>query len=212
MSALIVSTGLAQSMHPVMILSSMFLVLLHKSAAFSQVQFPPKMNIGGGAVTVRCHHLTVVSRCPARYGCHPFDIAFQINISQIHTILQFRIMDYGMERCALALRLPAPEDNQDWTLGDDDGNAHLEVCALNVSQPLNPRALSWANRPRCRDHVGTLVAGSDGEARFPHFPCSWGSLHTYEISCASDAPDCALDVWANRNGTWGVFMYQFQTI
>lgn len=130
--------------------------------------------------------------------------------SNVHTILQFRAMDYGMERCALALRLPSDRDKQDWAPGN--GPVSVDVCALGVDRPLDPRALSWASRPSCREPFGTLTAGPGEETRLPAFPCSWGTLYTYEVACASESPDCQLDVWANRNGTWGIFMYQFQTI
>lgn len=122
---------------------------------------------------------------------------------QVHTILQFRAMDYGMERCALALRLPSDRDKQDWAPGN--GPVSVDVCALGVDRPLDPRALSWASRPSCREPFGTLTAGPGEETRLPAFPCSWGTLYTYEVACASESPDCQLDVWANRNGTWGKF-------
>ncbi|KAF9809791.1 hypothetical protein IEO21_07266 [Rhodonia placenta] len=120
--------------------------------------------------------------------------------SNVHTILQFRAMDYGMERCALALRLPSDRDKQDWAPGN--GPVSVDVCALGVDRPLDPRALSWASRPSCREPFGTLTAGPGEETRLPAFPCSWGTLYTYEVACASESPDCQLDVWANRNGTW----------
>ncbi|KZT04283.1 uncharacterized protein LAESUDRAFT_682844 [Laetiporus sulphureus 93-53] len=141
----------------------------------------------------------------------PLDRHLQVS-STIHTILQFRTMDYGMESCALALRLPSPEDSESLQLAEGARDVHLDVCALDVSRQLKPRSLSWATRPRCQTHVGTLVAGPGEEVRFPEFPCSWGSLHTYEISCSADSPDCLVDVWATRNGTWGIFMYQYQTV
>lgn len=112
-------------------------------------------------------------------------------------------MDFGMERCALTLRLPSASDQQPFTLLPPSGHAQLDICALDAARPLTPRSLSWATRPACMEHVGTLSAGPGEEVRFAEFPCSWGSLHTYEVSCAPDAPDCELDVWASRNGTWG---------
>ncbi|CCL98203.1 uncharacterized protein FIBRA_00197 [Fibroporia radiculosa] len=132
--------------------------------------------------------------------------------NDLHTILQFRTMDYGMERCQLALRIPSSMDQQDFTLNDSSGRARLDVCILDATAPLNPRTVSWANRPQCSGTARTLVAGPGEEARLAEFPCPWGSLHTYEVSCAGDASQCEIDVWANRNGTWGIFMYQHQSI
>ncbi|TFY61698.1 hypothetical protein EVJ58_g4354 [Rhodofomes roseus] len=123
----------------------------------------------------------------------------------MHTVLQFRVMDYGMERCALALRLPFIESNTSKPVD-------LDICALDVSRQLNLRTLSWSTRPPCKNLVGTLRGGAGEEVRLPEFSCKWGELYTYEVSCAAESPACDVDVWADRNGTWGVFMYQFQTV
>ncbi|KAH9838985.1 uncharacterized protein C8Q71DRAFT_703475, partial [Rhodofomes roseus] len=114
----------------------------------------------------------------------------------MHTVLQFRVMDYGMERCALALRLPFIESNTSKPVD-------LDICALDVSRQLNPRTLSWSTRPPCKNLVGTLRGGAGEEVRLPEFSCKWGELYTYEVSCAAESPACDVDVWADRNGTWG---------
>ena len=120
-------------------------------------------------------------------------------LSQTHTVLQFRTMDFGMERCALALRLPI--------VGDSDVSSSnttiLDICKLDAPRLLAPRALSWATRPGCQKDVGTLVGRPGEEVQLPDFPCPWGSLHTYEVECASDAPECNIDVWSNQNEPWG---------
>ncbi|KAH9932590.1 uncharacterized protein B0H18DRAFT_986385 [Fomitopsis serialis] len=100
----------------------------------------------------------------------------------MHTILQFRVMDYGMER-----------------------PVSLDLCAVDVSHQIDPLTLSWSTRPPCRSVVGTLHGSGGEEVRLPEFSCKWGSLYTYEVSCA------AIRLRA-MNGTWGVFMYQFQTV
>lgn len=117
---------------------------------------------------------------------------------QYHTILQFRVMDYGMERCALALRLPSGEEGS-------SKSADIELSVLDVSRPLDPSSISWSSRPPRRNVVGTLRASADEEVRLPEFPCKWGSLYAFEASCAPDSPACDVDVWADRNGTWGTY-------
>ncbi|EPS93648.1 hypothetical protein FOMPIDRAFT_1026461 [Fomitopsis schrenkii] len=134
----------------------------------------------------------------------PLDRHLRVS-STYHTILQFRVMDYGMERCALALRLPSNEDG-------DPKSADIELSVLDVSPQLDPSTISWSSRPASRNVVGTLRASSGEEVRLPEFPCRWGSLYAFEVSCAPGSPTCDVDVWADRDGTWGVFMYQFQTI
>jgi len=135
----------------------------------------------------------------------PLDRHLRVSAT-MHTILQFRVMDYGMERCALALRLPSRSDS------DKPDTVSLDLCALDVPRQLDPHTLSWSTRPPCRSVVGTLRGSGGEEVRLPEFSCKWGSLYTYEVSCAPESPLCDVDVWADRNGTWGVFMYQFQTV
>ena len=107
-------------------------------------------------------------------------------------------MDYGMERCALALRLPSGVE-------DDSKTAEIELSLLDVSRPLDPSVISWSSRPLRRNIVGTLRASAGEEVRLPEFPCKWGALYAFEASCASDSTACDVDVWADRNGTWGTY-------
>ncbi len=110
-----------------------------------------------------------------------------------------------MEKCQLALRLPALDDElPDPFLfeGDDSGVAMLDVCELDASNLLNLPSLTWSNRPACQKRVGTFAASPGKEVRLQDFPCNWGTLHSYEISCATPS-NCMVDVWSNQNTTWG---------
>jgi hypothetical protein len=114
-------------------------------------------------------------------------------------VLQFRAMDFGMERCALVLRLP-PLNESVWS---GTNTTILDVCALDAAHLLDARVISWARRPDCRKHVGTFIPLADGEVQLPDFPCPWGSLHTYEVACTSNALDCSMDVWSTQHAPWG---------
>ena len=113
-----------------------------------------------------------------------------------------------MERCQLALRLPT----LDATLPDpyrfygDSDTVLVEVCESPTSDRLLDLAmLSWASRPQCRAHVGTFAATPGREVTLSEFPCKWGEVRTFEMSCASQNPDCVVDVWSSQNETWGRF-------
>ncbi|OBZ75136.1 hypothetical protein A0H81_04834 [Grifola frondosa] len=132
----------------------------------------------------------------------------------ILTILQFRTVDVDTDHCALALLIPPTDDDSPQTDGDARG-IQLDVCALDNSHPLDVRTLSWANRPHCRTHIGTLPVRTGEEVRLPEFPCTRASVHTFEISCAPSSPGCTLDLLGIRstlNTTLGVFMRQLQAI
>ena len=121
---------------------------------------------------------------------------------QKHTILQFRAIDFGMESCELRLQLPALDDKtQDPFVFE--GEVLLDVCELEADELLDVPKVSWATRPRCRQQVGTFAATPGSDVSLPQFPCKWGTLHTFEISCSPRTPNCQLDVWATQNALWG---------
>ncbi|KAH9943880.1 hypothetical protein B0H21DRAFT_471993 [Amylocystis lapponica] len=131
--------------------------------------------------------------------------------SQTHTIAQFRAVDFGMEECSLVLRLPASDERVE---GDRpfvlNESSRLQVCTLDAPRLIDVRGLSWRTRPACAKPLESITAQS-GEEVVARFPCPWGSLHTFELGCAEQS-ECLLDVWSTQNQTWGLYMYQHQTV
>ncbi|EPS99777.1 hypothetical protein FOMPIDRAFT_1123840, partial [Fomitopsis schrenkii] len=124
----------------------------------------------------------------------------------IHTIVQFRAMDYGMERCALAVRLPSAP-SQEWGHNQSAVVAYgtITLCELDVppNRMLDTQTLSWANRPACQKSLGTSSVTLGEETSLHEFPCAWGTVPAFELSCAPETPDCSLDAWGGSNGQWG---------
>ncbi|KAH9850979.1 hypothetical protein C2E23DRAFT_833742 [Lenzites betulinus] len=122
-----------------------------------------------------------------------------------HTIAQFRTVDFGMEDCALVIRLPGENDtiegNEPFRL---DASSAFDVFRLDVSKPLDVRTLSYATRPRSREKVATVTPAAGEETQVTRFPCAWSTLHTFEVACADGVDDgCLVDVWSSQNTTWG---------
>ncbi|TCD71632.1 hypothetical protein EIP91_007379 [Steccherinum ochraceum] len=143
----------------------------------------------------------------------PPDLRLHVT-DDMHTIVQFRVIDYGMERCQFAIRLP-PRDVElpDPFVFPSGVNAlHLNICELDAPEQIDVFKLTYATRPRCAKPLGAVVVSPGGEAKLPEFPCKWSEHHAYEISCAEDSPACMLDVRATQYDTWGAFMYQYQTV
>lgn len=143
----------------------------------------------------------------------PPDRHLQVSNS-VRTLLQFRVLDFGMEKCTLALRLPALGDKLPHPYRLGDGSAQeisLHVCQLDYARTLSER-VTWNNKPRCLKGVTIMrgVAGTEVESE--PFSCASGSHLAYEISCTEDNPNCLVDVWSNQNATWGMFLYQYQTL
>ena len=123
---------------------------------------------------------------------------------KVHTIVQFRALDYGMERCALALRLPSSEPNHNSSsIATSSGT--FTICKLDVpaNRMLNMRTLYWDNRPACEKNLGTFSVIAGEEITLYEFSCAWGIVPAFELSCAPETPDCILDVWGGSNGEWG---------
>jgi len=130
----------------------------------------------------------------------------------IHTILQFHVLDYGMEKCALAVRLPKRGDvlPHPFSLPATGEVVRLDICELDVKRPLKERSISWSTRPTCVRKLGVIEGRIGEEVELEPFSCKSGSFLGYQVSCAEDS-GCNLDVWTNQNGTWGVFLNQYQT-
>ncbi|KAI0797351.1 hypothetical protein BC629DRAFT_1285868 [Irpex lacteus] len=134
---------------------------------------------------------------------------------QMHMIYQFRVIDYGMEECQLALRLPELDDDKlldPYVFRGDNNQVLLDVCELDAPKLIDIPKLSWSTRPSCKNHVGTFAARPGTERTLAKFPCETATVRSFQLSCAPQNRDCFIDVWSSQNQTWGVFMYQHQTV
>ncbi|KAI0089624.1 hypothetical protein BDY19DRAFT_993202 [Irpex rosettiformis] len=133
----------------------------------------------------------------------------------MHMIYQFRVIDYGMDECQLALRLPELDDSKlldPYVFRGDNNQALLDVCELDAPKLIDIPKLSWSSRPSCKQHVGTFDARPGIERTLAKFPCETATVRSFQLSCAPQNRDCFIDVWSSQNQTWGVFMYQHQTV
>ncbi|KAJ3574345.1 hypothetical protein NP233_g1830 [Leucocoprinus birnbaumii] len=133
----------------------------------------------------------------------------------INTIVQFHILDWGMEKCAITVRLPARDAvlPHEYELKDTRGTIRLDICELEATRPLNSLDLTWKKHPKCFEHVGTIDARVGEEVKLePFFDCQSGTFRAFEISCSPEMPDCGVNVWSNHNDTWGLYITQYQTV
>ncbi|KAF9228294.1 hypothetical protein BS17DRAFT_745630 [Gyrodon lividus] len=129
-----------------------------------------------------------------------------------NSILQFRTIDFGMERCSLVIGLPMGDNELEGnaTFGFQESST-LDVYRLNRLGSVEVRKLTWRSRPERQDIIGTVTPIAGQETIISWFPCKSGSLHTFEVAC-HEGSDCLVDVWSSQNKTWGVYLYQHQTI
>ncbi|KAI0370740.1 hypothetical protein BV20DRAFT_943374 [Pilatotrama ljubarskyi] len=128
------------------------------------------------------------------------------------TIAQFRTVDFGMEECSLVLRLPGPGDRiESEEPFQFNELSTFRVFRLDAQRALDVRTLTYNTLPPVEEEVGPVFARAGEDTQISRFPCRWGTLHTFQIACGRGS-DCLVDVWSSQNMTWGVYMYQHQTI
>ncbi|EJF62013.1 hypothetical protein DICSQDRAFT_136127 [Dichomitus squalens LYAD-421 SS1] len=130
----------------------------------------------------------------------------------VHTIAQFRALDFGMEECSVVIQLPGHGDRIE---GSEPFRFNqlsvFDVYRLNALKPLDVRKLSYSTKPPAQERVASLMAKGGEETLVTTFPCPWGTLHTFEVVCG-EGSDCLVDIWSSQNTTYGIYMYQHQTI
>ncbi|TFK24229.1 hypothetical protein FA15DRAFT_641384 [Coprinopsis marcescibilis] len=115
------------------------------------------------------------------------------------TIMQYRALDYGMERCTVVLSLPSHQ-----ILSQADPPKHsahtkgsiIDVWKLKASSRLDPLTVSWASRPARDDRLFSFtILPNVTSYESPEFFCRSGSLHSFEFGCADDSStaNCMLE-------------------
>ncbi|KAK0484358.1 hypothetical protein EDD18DRAFT_1197113 [Armillaria luteobubalina] len=127
---------------------------------------------------------------------------------EISTIAQFRVLDFGMENCTIAIATPSHSAYTDIISG---GAVSLDVWSIpHVKRKLNMKSVSYSSFSVTRSFLGSLLVSREGISQTPAFPCASGSYHTFEITCSQ--PGCNLDIVGIGNKASGLFMRQYQTI
>jgi hypothetical protein len=113
---------------------------------------------------------------------------------EVSTVAQFRIQDYGMEKCSVTLEVPAFNDTYRKASIWGFRNASIDVWALEGTAKLDFRNLSWRTKPRRRRHMGTISPSYNSTYELPEFRCISGTYQSVEVACASETPYCHVDV------------------
>jgi len=148
------------------------------------------------------------------YGFIPLENRRILVTSEISTVVQFRILDFGMESCSLAITIP--RSNKDFgpmiTSSSQNRTVNLDIWALPTKRKLDLRTLSWTTRPQPRVYIGALAVTYDDSHtdQTPRFACQSGSYQTFEIGCSS--ADCHMDIWSTGKAASGLYIYQYQTV
>ncbi|KAH9484722.1 hypothetical protein JR316_0001622 [Psilocybe cubensis] len=132
----------------------------------------------------------------------------------ISTIVQFRAIDFGMEKCELKLLIPANRNSSSGL------PFLLSIHRLETTQPINTKELSFHNSPRRLTAVANLeFFPNTGVAWQRTFHCAWDDILTFDIGCSDEvgfqSDACSLEWWQNKEEdkpTQGIFMVQHSTV
>jgi len=128
------------------------------------------------------------------------------------TVLQFRHLDYAMERCILNVTVPVQTEPLDAAENSRPASI-LDVWVLDSSLELSPYAL-WDRAPTRRARFTSLEVSPGSGIASEEFPCPSGQFSTFEITCAPQTPDCYVDFWQNRRApaVQGIFLTQSSSL
>ncbi|OSC98581.1 hypothetical protein PYCCODRAFT_1439091 [Trametes coccinea BRFM310] len=132
---------------------------------------------------------------------------------EIHTIVQYRAIDFGMEDCHLVFTLPplgVPLEKG--ASIEFNPSSRFDIFRLDSERPIDLHKLSYKTRPKVLEKVAAGVNPRvDEETLIHRFPCPRASLHVFEVACA-DGSDCMIDTWSSHNTSYGINVIQHQTI
>ncbi|KAJ7454052.1 hypothetical protein B0H11DRAFT_2070146 [Mycena galericulata] len=142
----------------------------------------------------------------------PDDRHFVVS-STISTLVHFRHVDYGMERCTLHIIVP------DRTMKHDPGtfigsSSILDVWVLDSASEISRNIPgSWDYAPPRRNMLTTISFLENMPFTSRQFLCRSGEFSTFEFTCSSESPECHVEFWQVKGFPLnGVYMVQHDSI
>ncbi|THU89927.1 hypothetical protein K435DRAFT_728711 [Dendrothele bispora CBS 962.96] len=136
--------------------------------------------------------------------------------SEVSTVTQYRIMDYGMESCKLVLDIPSGNlTDKDYAAlyGPlESQDIELDIWALDWGKHLDFSRLSWDSKPPRKNYVGRLVASYGRTDETEAFSCFSASYQTFEVTCAATSANCYVNAMRGGWERGPLYIIQSQTL
>ncbi|KAK7688221.1 hypothetical protein QCA50_008591 [Cerrena zonata] len=135
---------------------------------------------------------------PTKLGAvYPDDRRILIN-SKFATIVQFRNIDYAMERCVLNITMPQKTDTFDPAVTLLDPSL-VDIWTLDTPNELS-RYIDGATTyaPKRKELLTTLTFSETSPNTFGEFHCPSGQFTTLELTCSPLMANCNVDFWQDR--------------
>ncbi|KAI5114989.1 hypothetical protein M0805_007252, partial [Coniferiporia weirii] len=133
----------------------------------------------------------------------------------ITMVAQFRVHDYGMERCRVVSTIPTWEILQDrnQTLHLAGDTSRIEVWNVTATTELDERTLSWETKPPRDKVIATVGLEENSTHTSDEFWCGpSGSLQTIELLCKGVS--CYIELWQDYyfKPRFGIYIQQSPSI
>ncbi|KAF8205914.1 hypothetical protein K438DRAFT_1578626 [Mycena galopus ATCC 62051] len=131
----------------------------------------------------------------------PTDRKFRV-VTGASTIVQFRVQDFGMEKCTLTLAMNIPRSTSHGHHGREmethvHPNGRMDLWKLDQDRRLDPQVVSWKTRPQRAGLVTSWDLAHSASLRTEEFPCKSTSILTFELACSGEE-NCTLDFTQNK--------------
>ncbi|TFK23512.1 hypothetical protein FA15DRAFT_462935 [Coprinopsis marcescibilis] len=144
----------------------------------------------------------------SRGTVYPDDRHF-IASREASTIVQFKTLDYGMERCILHATFPNRTKELNPAI-EVAPFSTINVWRLDRDHEISPRNPdSWKYAPNRKSLLALFDFPSSGTWSSKEFNCDSLSFVTLEFACASS--NCHVEFWQDRISPNGIYLEQFDS-
>jgi len=145
-------------------------------------------------------------------GIYPDDRHFSVS-SVSSTVVQFRNLDFGMEKCVLHVIAP-PKTMKHNPETRIDPSSRLDVWLLDSTTEISVYLPgSWDHAPARRTKLATFSFSEGAKLSSGEFRCVSGQFSTFEFSCSKETTNCFVDFWQVKGAPLnGVYMRQYDSL
>ncbi|KAL0961079.1 hypothetical protein HGRIS_006062 [Hohenbuehelia grisea] len=136
----------------------------------------------------------------------------------VSTIMQMRVLDYGMENCSITFRHKSHRSTRALATlpatirGSQGDSALLNVWSLASDRKLDFGKLAWNTKPPRRTFLGALRVGYNTTSQLPGFACPMGSYQAFEVACSPEDSVCHVEVNSRSMEHSGLYLTQYPTV
>ncbi|KZT21748.1 hypothetical protein NEOLEDRAFT_1138947 [Neolentinus lepideus HHB14362 ss-1] len=129
-----------------------------------------------------------------------------------HTSLEFRALDFGMTDCELSIVVPSNVEGLNVTLPEGGRQNSVDIWHLGGHDPVDAKKLSWSTRPPRVRKISTVDL-QRGTSYSQRFHCRQDSVHSLELTCATESPSCVIEWWQDMQATSpAIYITQHATV